>query len=121
MNGLLMTKERPAESDRWIFASQFPSAEDALRCYEQARDLILVDDLAASVFRFTVRDTSYVAVLGDRPLSGVDFRNIAEVLSSGEPTGVPEQISDHLRQRRQRFEELRVDFLERRRRDIPDA
>ena len=116
-----MTKERLAEPDRWIFASQFPSAEEARRSYEQARDLILADDLAASVFRFTVRDTSYVAVLGDLPLSGVDLRHLAEVLSSGEPTSVPDQISDRLRERRQRFEELRVDFLERRRRDTPNV
>ena len=116
-----MMKERPAESERWIFASRFPNAEEAMRCYEQARDLILIDDLAASAFRFTVRDTSYVAVLGDRPLSGVDFKNIADVLSSGESTGVPEQITAHLRERRQRFERLRVDFLERRRRDMPNV
>jgi hypothetical protein len=116
-----MSKERSAESERWIFASRFPSAEDALKCYEQARDLILVDDVAASVFRFTVKDTSYVAVLGERPLTGKDVRRITELLRSGEPTGVPEQIIDHLRERRQRFEELKVDFLERRRRDIPNV
>ena len=116
-----MTKERSTESERWIFASRFPSAEEARRTYEQARDLILVDDLPASVFRFTVRDTSYVAVLGDRPLVGVDFWNLAEVLSSGEPTAIPDRISDQLRERRQRFEELKVDFLERRRRDAPNV
>ena len=116
-----MTKERSTESDRWIFSSRFPNAEEARRSYEKVRDLILADDLAASVFRFTVRDTSYVAVLGDRPLVGVDFRHLAEVLSSGEPTAIPDQISDQLRERRQRFEELRVDFLERRRRDLPNV
>ena len=116
-----MTKERSTESDRWIFSSRFPSAEKARHSYEQARDLILADDLAASVFRFTVRDTSYVAVLGDRPLSGADLRHLAEVLTGGEPTSVPDQISDQLRQRRQRFEALRVDFLERRRRDAPNV
>jgi len=116
-----MTKERSTESDSWIFASRFPSVEKARNSYEQARDLILADDLAASVFRFTVRDTSYVAVLGDRPLSGVDLRHLAEVLTGGEPTSVPDQISDQLQQRRQRFEALKVDFLERRRRDAPNV
>jgi len=115
-----MTKERPSEAEHWIYASKFRSAEEARNCYERARDLLLIDDLPASTFRFTLKDTSYVAVLGDLPLSGVDFQRVAEVLSAGEPAGVPEELAEHLRERRQQFEELRIDFLERRRGVTPN-
>ncbi len=115
-----MTKERPSEAEHWIYASKFRNAEEARRCYEQARDLLLIDDLPASTFRFTLKDTSYVAVLGDAPLAGVDFRRVAKVLSAGEPAGVPEAVVEHLRERRRRFDDLQVDFLERRRGVTPN-
>lgn len=110
-----MTKERPAESNRWIYASKFGNAEDARRCYERARDLLLIDDLPASTFRFTLSGASYVSVLGDVPLGAIDVQRVAAVLGSGESTAVPDEVVEHLRERRRRFEDLRVDFLERRR------
>jgi len=115
-----MMKERPSEAEHWIYASKFRNAQEARRCYEEARDLLLIDDLPASTFRFTLKDASYVAVLGDVPLSGVDFQRVAEVLSAGEPAGVPDELAEHLRERRQQFEELRIDFLEKRRAPQPN-
>ena len=115
-----MTKERPGEADRWIYASKFRNAEEARRCYERARDLLLIDDLPASTFRFELKDTSYVAVLGDAPLAGVDFQRVTEVLSAGEPAGVPDDVTANLRERRRRFDDLQVDFLERRRGVTPN-
>lgn len=115
-----MTKERLREADHWIYASKFRSAEEALKCYEHARDLLLIDDLPASTFRFTIKHTSYVAVLGDVPLAGVDFQRVAAVLNAGEPAGVPEELAEHLRRRRRRFDDLQVDFLERRRGVTPN-
>lgn len=63
-----MDKERgPEPTPSWVLARQFRDATQARTAYEQARDLLLSEDLDASVFRITLSGASFVAVIGKDP------------------------------------------------------
>ncbi len=113
-------KERRRESESWIIAGAFPNMNEARQVYEQARDLLLLDDLDASVIRFQFKGTNFVAVIGETPLSGEGLAHVNEVLSAGEPSVVAPAVADHLRERRRHFKHTNLDFLERRRGETPD-
>lgn len=110
-----MTKERASEPVGWILASRFPNEEQSLRAYETARDLLLTDDLDASVFRFTLSGTRFVAVVGAAPLEREAAEKVEHALGDGQAAKLPQDVTDHLRSRRRAFKGLRIDYLERRR------
>jgi hypothetical protein len=112
-------KERPAEPEDWRLTMEFSTVTDALRAYEEARDLLLKDDLDASVFRFQFKGASFVAIVGETPLAGEDLEHVKEALDAGRPGAVPPAVADHLRERRRRFKATKLEFLERR--TMPDA
>jgi hypothetical protein len=109
-----MMKERAGEPAGWVLTSRFPDEKRALKAYETARDLLLSDDLDASVFRFTLSGVSFVAVLGAPPLKREAVEMVESALSAGERAEVPPGVLEHLRERRRAFKGLRVDYLERR-------
>lgn len=110
-----MVGERESEASGWSFLRKFPNAREARDAYDQTRDLILSDDLPASVFRFTVSRESFVAVLGDTALESRALQRINGLLEQGETAEVADEVLAHLRQRRQAFNDMPVEFLERRR------
>ena len=97
-----------------MLTSRFSSVRDALKAYEKTRDLLLKDDLDASVFRITFKGASFVAIIGETPLPGEPVAHIKEALVAGTPSDVPAEVADHLRTRRRRFKATRLEFLERR-------
>jgi hypothetical protein len=109
-----MAKERAGEPAGWVLTSRFPDEKQALKAYETARDLLLSDDLDASVFRFTVSGVSFVAVLGNPPLKREAAEKVESALRAGQPAELPPGVLDHLRERRRAFKGLRIDYLERR-------
>ena len=109
-----MTKERASEPAGWALARRFSDEEQALRAYEAARDLLLSDDLDASVFRFSLSGVSFVAVLGSRPLERNAAEQVESILSEGHGAELPREVLEHLRERRRAFKGLRIDYLERR-------
>jgi hypothetical protein len=109
-----MAGERPTEPAPWLLVRRFADVTEARQAYEQTRDLILVDDLPASVFRFTIAADSFVAALGDSPLTSLAREQLEETLQEGQPAEVPGDVIDQLRSRRRRFNALPIEFLERR-------
>jgi hypothetical protein len=111
-----MTKERPQEPSGWITARRYTDTRSALRAYESARDLLLIDqNLKASVLRFTLNGVSYVAALGDAPLDARQERLIEYAMDAGEIAELPPFVINGLRARREQVTELGLDYVERRR------
>ncbi len=113
-----MTAERETEPAHWFLARRFAHATGARRAYEAARDLILADDLAASVFRYTLAGVSFVAAIGEPPLARDSLGKLEQLLRAGEAAEVPPQVLQHLRDRRRRVSVMRIDFFERRSGDL---
>ena len=111
-------KERPREPGGWMLASRFTTVGDALKAYEETRDLLFLDDLDASVVRFTFEGESFVAVVGEVPPPEEDIEHIKSSLVAGRPSELPPVVADHLRERRRRFKATKLEFLERR--TLPD-
>jgi len=110
-----MTRERLGEPGGWVLTRRYRTVDAALQAYETTRDLIVSEDIDASVFRYTLSGESFLSVLGEEPLSRVATQMIDVAIQAGEHLEIPEVVLDHLRDRRRRFKQLRVDYLERRR------
>jgi hypothetical protein len=92
-----------------------PDEAEARKAWERARDLLLIEDLDASVLRFTLGGRSHVALLGELPLPGCAGERMKRVLEEGsEPAVLPAAVEDRLRLRRREFKGLGFDYLERR-------
>ena len=110
-----MNKEREGEPQSWLIARRFPNARAALRAYEEARDLLLTEDLDASVLRFQLGGQSHLALLGELPLPVDAEQKMKAALERGsEPAALPGPVTDYLRSRRRDFKNLGFDYLERR-------
>ena len=117
-----MSKERESEPQSWILARRFPDTQGAVKAWEQARNLLLTEDLDASVLRFTLDVRSHVALLGELPLAADASDKMKAVLENGsEPAALPEAVTGELRSRRKEFKNLGFDYLERRTGPNPDA
>lgn len=111
----LVDKERQSEpAVAWILARRFPDPPRARAAYEAARDLLLDEDLDASVFRMTLSGVSFVAVVGIAPPREDATQRMEDALAAGEPAELPEEILQHLRERRHAFKGLPIEYLERR-------
>jgi hypothetical protein len=107
--------EREREPQPWLIARRFPDETRARKAWEQARDLLLTEDLDASVLRFTLDGRSHVALLGELPLPLDAGEKMKGVLEQGsEPAVLPAAVEDRLRLRRREFKGLGFDYLERR-------
>jgi hypothetical protein len=113
-----MDKERQREpAAAWVLARRFPDPPRARAAYEGARDLLLNEDLDASVYHMTLSGVSYVAVVGKDPLRADANQKMTDALAAGEPTELPEEVLQHLRTRRDAFKGLPLEYLERRRQE----
>jgi len=104
--------ERPP--DIWLLVRQYPDARTALVSYEAARDLLLDDDLDASVLRVTVNGVSFVTVMGEGPLDSESVGRLDVALGRGIASTLPDEVGDALRRRRRAFKHTGIGFLERR-------
>ncbi len=117
-----MTAEREPKPRGWLVARRFSNVTSALKAYEAARDLLLTEDLDASVLRFTLDGQSHVAVLGESPLPPAGDEKMRAIIEPGsEVVELPEQIADKLRARRREFKNLGLNYLERRTGPNPDV
>jgi hypothetical protein len=107
-------KERAHEDQGWLLTRRFETAASAVEVYEKARDLLLAEDLDASVFRIMFRGTSYVAMVGEIALENAARDSVLEVLNVGDEADVPFDVAELLRERRRRFKATELEFLERR-------
>jgi len=86
-----------------------------LRAFIQARDLLLSDDLDASVLRFLFKGASHLAILGESPLPSQGEAKLRAVIEQGSAAiELPAEAAKHLRARRQQFKATGFDYLERR-------
>lgn len=104
--------ERPSES--WLLARRYPDAGSALTAYEAARDLLLEDDLDASVLRITLNAVSFVTVLGEAPLENEAAEHLDAALGEGIAAQLPSQVVAQLQERRRAFKGTGFGFMERR-------
>ncbi len=113
-----MEREYPheAESDIWLLVYAFADEEAALRAYEAAREAVLGDGLAASVFRFLLDRQSFVAVISEASPSDATDARFQELLSPGEPSenSLPQAVLQELTRRRRSFRASGRTYLERR-------
>ena len=109
-----MNKERAPEPAGWIATHRFKDAQTAVQAYEAIRDLLLTDDIDASVFRFTLDGVSHVGIVGETSLGDTAAEKIDLALKRGTNADVPPSVVHRLRRRRQDFKGLKIDFLERR-------
>jgi hypothetical protein len=110
-----LNKERAPEPQGWLVARRYPDEASALRAFELTRDLILHEEVDASVLRFILDGISHVALMGEVPLSPDHTARIGAILEPrSEPTELPEEITERLRARRERFRGTGLDYLERR-------
>ncbi len=98
----------------WLLVRQYPDARTALVTYEAARDLLLTNDLDASVLRVTVNGISFVTVLGEGALDSVSTGRLDVALGRGVATTLPDEVGDELRRRRRAFKHTGIGFMERR-------
>ena len=113
----VLTKERAPEPRGWTRVSRFDSADEARVVYEALRDLLTLDDLDASTFRFTVNGASHVALLGEDPLAATTEERVHSLLGRGVVSEVPIDVSRQLQERRSRFRSTGLEFYERRNQD----
>ena len=111
-----MNKERGPErpTDSWMLVRRYPDVTRALGAYEAARDLLLEDQLDASVLRLTVNHVSFVTVLGEVPLGPQPAKRMEAALGEGVDDSLPEEVGNELRRRRRAFKHTGLDFIERR-------
>jgi hypothetical protein len=107
-------RERERQPDSWLVARRYPDARKALVAYEAARDLLLTDDLDASVLRVTVNGTSFVTVLGETALNEPTTERLERALGEATTAELPEDVKRLLRERRRAFKETGFGFMERR-------
>ncbi len=107
-------REREPQPDGWLLARRYSDATKALAAYEAARDLLLMDDLDASVLRVTVNGTSFVTVLGEIALSETTTERLESALTEAPAAELPRDVQQFLRERRRAFKETGFRFMERR-------
>ncbi len=109
-----MTPERACEPAGWSNVRRFADERVALAAYEGVRDLLLSDDADASVFRFTLSGDSFIALVAETAPDEQSLSKFEDVLCLGEQAEAPPPVIEHLRERRRRFKDLGIDYLERR-------
>ena len=110
-----MSQERAWEPTSWLIARRFPDVASALKAWEAARDLLLTQDLDASVLRFSLNGESHIALLGELPLPVVADQKMQAVMEENSEAAVlPDTVTAALRTRRKEFKTLGFDYLERR-------
>ncbi len=107
-------RERKRQPDSWLLARRYTDATKALGAYEAARDLLLTEDLDASVLRVTVNGTSFVTVLGEALLDEESSEHLERALGGATEAELPEEVKRLLRERRRAFKETGFGFMERR-------
>jgi hypothetical protein len=108
-------KEQEPNPGGWAIAFLLDNTEVARASYENIRDSILTDDVDASVFRFTLDDRSYVALVGEGA-TPPDKREQAESLMAdcGREATLPLEVLRQLLERRRAFKTTGLDYFERR-------
>jgi hypothetical protein len=80
--------------------ARFSGERPAGKAYNQAQELIYRDTCCElSVYRLQLETIWHVAVLGEQPQRSLK-RRLEAILSSGEPTTLPEEILKELERRR---------------------
>jgi len=81
-------------------AARFPDEQQAGRAYSQAQAAIFANpDNALSAYRLQLNQVWHVAVLGEPPPAELE-QKLQDILASGEPTTLPEEVLKVLAQRR---------------------
>ena len=83
----------------YLLAAKFEQERVALATYTKAQDTVFANECDLSVYRFKLRDVSHVAVLGSQPEPGLHTQ-LESILSAGEPTSLPRDVTATLVQRR---------------------
>lgn len=109
-----MEKEREPRPSTWAEVRRYRSQSQALDVYEGVRDHILEAELEASVFRLLFVRESYIAILGEEPLSATATAEMEALLLEGRRAQLPPDVMLELRTRREQFRNRGGGFLERR-------
>src|SRR5689334_4751920 len=102
--------DKEQEPSSYYLASHYPHEKPAGRAYMQAQRVIFnaKDQCDLSAYRFQLPQLIpgyYVAVLGEPPPEELHQR-LLNVLSSGEPTSLPDEALAFLQQRRRQATQL---------------
>jgi hypothetical protein len=111
------TPEHPAEPLPYFQAARFRGERPAGRAYFRAQEAIRDAECDVSVFRVRLEQDWHVAVLGQTPPESLD-RSLRRILAWGEPTTLPDDILQQLRERRTQATKLGP-WIERHARPVP--
>ena len=88
--------------ENWVIAYRFPSMDAAKTKWEKVRDLILVNDCDASVYRSQINGTAHVVIVGWQSVPESLRRQFREVCTDGELAEIPLEVRSYLIERRNR-------------------
>jgi hypothetical protein len=92
--------EPPYEVPAYHQTARYPSERPAGKAYEKAQALIYKrQDVDLSTYRLIYQKRWHVSVLGEVPPTEVD-RRVRQILSSGEPATLPDDVLRALNHRR---------------------
>jgi hypothetical protein len=85
--------------DPYFRAARYVADGPAFAAYSLAQDLIFSNSCDLSAYRIRYRDVPHVVLLGGMPEPEID-QKIGQILETGEPADLPQDIMKTLSQRR---------------------
>lgn len=89
------------EPQQYTKAGRFPNERSSGRAYQAAQDTIFRSACELSTFRLQLNHQWHVAVIGESPPATVE-QALESIFGDSEPVTLPQEVLDHLEERRQR-------------------
>lgn len=86
--------------ESWVIAYRFLSMDDAKPKWEKVRDLILINDCDASVYRSQINGIAHVVIVGWPTVPETLRQLFRDVCIDGEVTEIPLEVRSYLVERR---------------------